>query len=147
VTLHNRLDPGLFDEMAQPDQHGHAKDRGEADPSRLRNHKVKIQASISRQQQKKKCSTNRDVPWHVVLARERGRISALRDVHDAHERPHGGENRVREGVVAEDAREPPKVARRVLRDARGVRQEEEEGGRGPDLERHFEVCDLRRFDL
>jgi hypothetical protein len=96
---------------------------------------------------KKNGLTDRDVPWHVVLARERGRINALRDVHDAHERPHSGEKRVREGVVAEDAREPPKVARRVLRDARGVHQEEEQGGRGPDLERDFEVCNLRGFDL
>jgi hypothetical protein len=36
MILHNRLDPRLLDQMAQPHQHGEAKYRGCADPSRLR---------------------------------------------------------------------------------------------------------------
>jgi len=91
--------------------------------------------------------THRNVPWHVVLACEGGGVYALRCVNDAHERPNGGEECGWEDVVSEGAREPPEVGRRVFRDGRGVDQEEEERAGGPDLERHFEVRDLRGFDL
>ena len=36
ITLHNRLDARLLDQMAQPHQHRKAKYRGCADPSHLR---------------------------------------------------------------------------------------------------------------
>ena len=61
MTLHNRLDPGLFDEMAQPDQHGDAKDRGKANPSRLRDHKV----SLNGLEVQKKAP--RTAMWHGML--------------------------------------------------------------------------------
>jgi len=91
--------------------------------------------------------THRNVPRHVVLACEGGGVYALRCVNDAYERPNGGEECGWEDVVSEGAREPPEVGRRVFRDGRGVDQEEEERAGGPDLERQFEVRDLRGFDL
>ena len=42
MTLHNRLDARLLDQMAQPHQHGEAKYRGCADPSRLRGINVNV---------------------------------------------------------------------------------------------------------
>jgi hypothetical protein len=145
IALHDRLDPSLFDAAAQLEQHGHAKQSGKANPTRLRETtKVRSARSITTLI---KISTDRDMPRHAMLARERGRIRSLRDVYETQEHPNAGVERIREEAVAEHTREPPVMGRCVLRDGRGIYQEEDERARRPDLERHFEVRDLRGFGL
>ena len=88
------------------------------------------------------------MPRHVMLACEGSRIYALRAVNDDHDAPNDGEEHGwEEEVVSDGAREPPEGGRRVFRHGRAVGQKEEKRAGGPDLERHFEVRDLRGFDL
>ena len=82
-----------------------------------------------------------------MLACEGSCIYALRGVNDDHDAPADGKERGWEEVVPDGTREPPEVGRRVFRHGRAVDQKEEKQAGGPDLERHFEVRDLRGFDL
>ena len=48
MAFHNRLDTRLLDQLAQPHQHGDAKYRGCADPSRLQGSTYVSQARLRR---------------------------------------------------------------------------------------------------
>jgi hypothetical protein len=89
LTLHNRLDARLLDQMAQPHQHGEAKYRDCADPSRLQGSMYVRQARLRRAVAHQLCErlTYGDMPWHVMLVREGGCVGTLSPMCDHNKRP------------------------------------------------------------
>ena len=109
VTLHDRLDARLLDQTAQPHRHGEAKHRGCTDPSRLRGVIKKIwsgtgccDSDARAAQYSPIIITYCDMPWHVMLVREGGRVDALSRVCDYNnhppkmDKPDPGTDRTRE---------------------------------------------------
>lgn len=65
-----------------------------------------------------------DMPRHVMLAREGDCVKSLHRVYDINEPPDRANRPVRKYPGTQGARQPPEMAVRVRRHARGVDQEE-----------------------
>lgn len=126
--------------MAQPRQHGDAKYRDCNDPSRLRD--AQLRRAVAHFG-----ATHRDVPRHVMPAREDGRISALSRVRDKNDRPGKRESPIRNDRGTQGACQPPELGGRIRRKEPAIDEEEEGKPGGPGLERQLEMRDLRSLDL